>query len=154
MSRPSVDSGAEERADPVRDARGEQPKPSLAEPGAQRAAMREAADGEPDPDAFVLPEEKALFVELATAAELVRAEIERERFVEAMGVMSRLRKPVDAFFEKVTQRIRSADTPRSTKRATRLTSAEVLPDPAAASTQSGPCSWRMNWSCSSFLPRS
>jgi glycyl-tRNA synthetase beta chain len=59
-------------------------------------------DGEPDPDAFVLPEEKALFVELATAAELVRAEIERERFVEAMGVMSRLRKPVDAFFEKVT----------------------------------------------------
>ena len=59
-------------------------------------------DGEPDPDAFVLPEEKALFVELATAGELVRAEIERERFVEAMGVMSRLRKPVDAFFEKVT----------------------------------------------------
>ncbi len=34
--------------------------------------------------------------------ELVRAEIERERFVEAMGVMSRLRKPVDAFFDKVT----------------------------------------------------
>jgi glycyl-tRNA synthetase beta chain len=59
-------------------------------------------DGEPDPDAFVLAEEKALFVELATAGELVRAEIARERFVEAMGVMSRLRKPVDAFFEKVT----------------------------------------------------
>ncbi len=59
-------------------------------------------DGEPDPDAFVLPEEKALFVELATAGELVRAEIGRERFVEAMGVMSRLRKPVDAFFDKVT----------------------------------------------------
>ncbi|MDE2182985.1 MAG: glycine--tRNA ligase subunit beta [Alphaproteobacteria bacterium] len=58
--------------------------------------------GEPDPDAFVLPEEKALFVELATAGELVRAEIGRERFVEAMGVMSRLRKPVDAFFDKVT----------------------------------------------------
>jgi len=59
-------------------------------------------DGEPDPDAFVSPEEKALFVELATAAELVRAEIERERFAEAMGVMSRLRKPVDIFFDKVT----------------------------------------------------
>ena len=59
-------------------------------------------DGEPDPDAFVLAEEKALFVELATASELVRAEIKRERFVEAMGVMSRLRKPVDAFFDKVT----------------------------------------------------
>ena len=59
-------------------------------------------DGDPDPDALVLPEEKALFVELATAGELVRAEIERERFVEAMGVMSRLRGPVDAFFDKVT----------------------------------------------------
>ena len=59
-------------------------------------------EGEPDPDAFVLAEEKALFVELATASELVRAEIKRERFVEAMGVMSRLRKPVDSFFDKVT----------------------------------------------------
>jgi len=59
-------------------------------------------DGEPDPEDFVLPEEKSLFVELATAAELVKAEIARERFVEAMGVMSRLRKPVDAFFDKVT----------------------------------------------------
>jgi glycyl-tRNA synthetase beta chain len=59
-------------------------------------------DGAPDPDAFVLDEEKALYVELSTAAELVKAEIERERFVEAMGVMSRLRAPVDAFFDKVT----------------------------------------------------
>jgi glycyl-tRNA synthetase beta chain len=59
-------------------------------------------DGEPDPNAFVLPEEKALYVELAAASELVKAEIERERFVEAMGVMSRLRKPVDLFFDKVT----------------------------------------------------
>ncbi len=59
-------------------------------------------DGEPDPDAFVLPEEKALFVELATASELIKAEVERERFGEAMGVMARLRKHVDAFFDKVT----------------------------------------------------
>ena len=59
-------------------------------------------DGAPDPEAFVLSEEKALFVELSTASELVKAEIERERFVEAMGVMSRLRGPVDAFFDKVT----------------------------------------------------
>lgn len=59
-------------------------------------------DGTPDPDAFKLPEEKTLYVELATAGELVRAEIARERFVEAMGVMSRLRQPVDAFFDKVT----------------------------------------------------
>jgi glycyl-tRNA synthetase beta chain len=59
-------------------------------------------DGEPDPEAFVAAEEKALFVELATASDLIRAEVERERFVEAMGVMARLRKPVDAFFDKVT----------------------------------------------------
>lgn len=59
-------------------------------------------DGEPDPDAFVAPEEKALFVELATAGELIRAELARERFTEAMGVMARLRKPVDVFFDKVT----------------------------------------------------
>jgi glycyl-tRNA synthetase beta chain len=61
-----------------------------------------AYDGEPDPEAFVANEEKVLFVELATAAELIRAEVNRERFVEAMGVMARLRKPVDAFFDKVT----------------------------------------------------
>ncbi|HEY0105745.1 MAG TPA: glycine--tRNA ligase subunit beta [Rhizomicrobium sp.] len=59
-------------------------------------------DGEPDPEGFVLAEEKALFVELATASELIKAEIERERFAEAMGVMARLRPHVDAFFEKVT----------------------------------------------------
>jgi glycyl-tRNA synthetase beta chain len=59
-------------------------------------------DGEPDPELLTLAEEKGLFVELATASELIRAEVERERFVEAMGVMARLRKPVDAFFDKVT----------------------------------------------------
>ncbi len=58
-------------------------------------------DGAPDPEALVLPEEKALYTELATASELIRAEVERERFVEAMGVMARLRGPVDAFFEAV-----------------------------------------------------
>jgi len=58
--------------------------------------------GEPDPEALTAPEEKALYVELATASEMIRAEVERERFVEAMGVMARLRAPVDAFFDKVT----------------------------------------------------
>ena len=58
-------------------------------------------DGEPDPEALVAPEEKALFVELATASEMIRAEVARERFGEAMGVMARLRGPVDAFFDKV-----------------------------------------------------
>ncbi|MGA7675524.1 MAG: glycine--tRNA ligase subunit beta [Rhizomicrobium sp.] len=69
---------------------------------AEEKKDKTAYDGAPDPDAFVLPEEKALYVELATAGELVRAEIGRERFVEAMGVMARLRGPVDAFFDKVT----------------------------------------------------
>jgi glycyl-tRNA synthetase beta chain len=58
--------------------------------------------GDPDPEIFDAPEEKSLFVELATAGELIRAEIGRERFVEAMAVLARLRKPVDVFFDKVT----------------------------------------------------
>lgn len=58
-------------------------------------------DGDPDPEALTQAEEKALYVELATASDLIRAEVERERFVEAMGVMARLRGPVDAFFDKV-----------------------------------------------------
>ncbi|MBV8978704.1 MAG: glycine--tRNA ligase subunit beta [Alphaproteobacteria bacterium] len=59
-------------------------------------------DGEPDPEALVAPEEKTLYVELAAASEMLKAEVARERFVEAMAVMARLRKPVDAFFDKVT----------------------------------------------------
>jgi glycyl-tRNA synthetase beta chain len=59
-------------------------------------------DGAPDAAVLVLPEEKALFADLETAAGQVKADIEAERFVEAMGVMSRLRAPVDAFFDKVT----------------------------------------------------
>jgi len=59
-------------------------------------------DGEPDPEALVAPEEKTLYVELATASEMLASEVVRERFVEAMAVMARLRKPVDAFFDRVT----------------------------------------------------
>jgi glycyl-tRNA synthetase beta chain len=59
-------------------------------------------EGDPDPEAFVLDEEKSLYLQLATASELVRAEIERERFTKAMAVMAQLRRPVDAFFDKVT----------------------------------------------------
>ncbi|MDE2462987.1 MAG: glycine--tRNA ligase subunit beta [Alphaproteobacteria bacterium] len=58
--------------------------------------------GIPDPQAFVQPEEEGLFIDLATAGELIAAEIGRERFIEAMAVMARLRGPVDAFFDKVT----------------------------------------------------
>ncbi len=58
--------------------------------------------GEPDPVLLSQPEEIALFSEMATARELIAAEIARERFREAMTVMARLRVPVDAFFDKVT----------------------------------------------------
>jgi len=68
---------------------------------AEEKKDQKAFDGDPDPRAFGAPEEKALYVELAAASEMIRAEIERERFVEAMGVMAKLRAPVDAFFDKV-----------------------------------------------------
>jgi glycyl-tRNA synthetase beta chain len=64
--------------------------------------------GEPDPKQLSAPEEKVLFMDLATAKELVAAELERERFAEAMTVMARLRGPVDAFFESVTVNVAEA----------------------------------------------
>jgi glycyl-tRNA synthetase beta chain len=57
--------------------------------------------GAPDPESLSAPEERALYVELAAASEMIRAEVGQERFVEAMSVMARLRGPVDAFFDKV-----------------------------------------------------
>jgi glycyl-tRNA synthetase beta chain len=75
---------------------------------AEEKKDKTAFDGDPDPEALTAPEEKALYVELATASEMIRAEVERERFVEAMGVMARLRAPVDAFFDKVTVNDRDA----------------------------------------------
>jgi glycyl-tRNA synthetase beta chain len=59
-------------------------------------------EGEPDPKLLEAPEEIALFKEMAEARELIAAELQRERFTEAMTVMARLRGPVDAFFDKVT----------------------------------------------------
>ncbi|NWH09535.1 MAG: glycine--tRNA ligase subunit beta [Alphaproteobacteria bacterium] len=58
--------------------------------------------GHPDPALLVEPAEQALFKVIAEANDLLAAELERERFDEAMTVMARLRAPVDAFFEKVT----------------------------------------------------
>jgi glycyl-tRNA synthetase beta chain len=63
---------------------------------------KRAYDGEPDPGLLSEPEEKTLFTDIATARELISAELQRERFAEAMTVMARLRAPVDSFFEKVT----------------------------------------------------
>ncbi len=58
--------------------------------------------GEPDPALLQAAEEKSLFTAMATANDLIKAELERERFAEAMTAMARMRAPVDAFFEKVT----------------------------------------------------
>ena len=60
-----------------------------------------AYSGEPDPALLNLPEEKALFTAMATANDLIKAELERERFMEAMTAMARMRAAVDAFFDKV-----------------------------------------------------
>ncbi|MBV9993402.1 MAG: glycine--tRNA ligase subunit beta, partial [Alphaproteobacteria bacterium] len=58
-------------------------------------------DGEPQLSLMTLAEEKALFVALENGSPLIVSDVEAERFVEAMGVMARLRAPVDAFFDKV-----------------------------------------------------
>ncbi len=47
-------------------------------------------------------EEKALAVVLAKAKEEARIAVESEDFEGAMRALSRLRQPVDAFFDKVT----------------------------------------------------
>ena len=54
------------------------------------------------PDRLVAPEEKGLAAALARAATEADAAIEREDFEAAMQALSRLRGPVDAFFDHVT----------------------------------------------------
>jgi glycyl-tRNA synthetase beta chain len=64
--------------------------------------------GKPDVSLLEVPQEVELFKTLAIANDLIAAEAQQERFEEAMRAMSRLREPVDAFFEKVTV---NADNP-------------------------------------------
>jgi glycyl-tRNA synthetase beta chain len=59
-------------------------------------------DGAVDASLLVLPEEKALADALGGAEKAIAADVQAEKFVEALGVMAGLRKPVDAFFDKVT----------------------------------------------------
>jgi glycyl-tRNA synthetase beta chain len=58
-------------------------------------------DGAVDDALLVVPEEKVLAVELDASAQMIRDHLQREDFLGAMGVMARLRGPVDAFFDKV-----------------------------------------------------
>ena len=45
---------------------------------------KRAYSGEPDPQLLAQEEEKNLFDAMATANDLIKAELERERFMEAM----------------------------------------------------------------------
>jgi glycyl-tRNA synthetase beta chain len=58
--------------------------------------------GKPDVALMQAPQEIELFKALAIANDLIASEVAQERFEEAMRAMSRLRAPVDAFFDKVT----------------------------------------------------
>jgi glycyl-tRNA synthetase beta chain len=58
-------------------------------------------DGAPDSALLSMPEEKALADALSTSEKSIAADVQAEKFVEAMGVMAKLRAPVDAFFDKV-----------------------------------------------------
>ena len=58
-------------------------------------------DGVPDPRLLTMPEETSLFAEITDAEKRIADRILAERFVEAMGVMAKLRPAVDAFFDKV-----------------------------------------------------
>jgi glycyl-tRNA synthetase beta chain len=78
-------------------------------------------DATPDTTRLDLAEEKALYVDLMAAAASVKTEIAAERFVEAMRAMARLRRPVDAFFDKVT-----VNDPDREKRINRLRLLAVL----------------------------
>jgi glycyl-tRNA synthetase beta chain len=65
--------------------------------------------GKPDVALLEAPQEVELFKTLAIANDLISSEVAQERFEEAMRAMSRLRGPVDAFFDKVTV---NADNPK------------------------------------------
>lgn len=68
-----------------------------------------------DPAAFALDEEKALAAALEAAKVDAASAIAREDFAAAMGALSKLRPPVDAFFDKVT-----VNDPDNSKRLNRL----------------------------------
>jgi len=68
---------------------------------AEEKKDKKTFDGAPDAKLLSLPEEKALAEALGSAETSIAADVKAEKFVEAMGVMAKLRGPVDAFFDKV-----------------------------------------------------
>ncbi len=75
----------------------------------KKDAKFQGFSGKPDVALLEAPQEIELFKTLAIANDLIAAEVQQERFEEAMRAMSRLRGPVDAFFDKVTV---NADNPK------------------------------------------
>src|SRR5262249_22236451 len=71
--------------------------------------------GAPDPALFEQQEEKDLAAALDAARPAVDAALKAENFTEAMRILSTLRGPVDAFFDKVT-----VNAPEAKLRANRL----------------------------------
>ena len=65
--------------------------------------------GEPDAKLLKEPQEKVLADAIGQTEKEVAAALKKEDFEAAMGAISRLRAPVDAFFEKVTV---NADDPK------------------------------------------
>jgi len=63
---------------------------------------KRAYAGEPDAKLLSAPEEKTLAAAIAQAESEVSAALKKEDFEAAMAAMSKLRAPVDAFFDKVT----------------------------------------------------
>src|SRR5688500_1298935 len=59
-------------------------------------------DGAADAAKFALDEERKLFGALDKESEAARKRIANEEFVAAMGSLSNLRAPIDAFFDRVT----------------------------------------------------
>ncbi len=66
--------------------------------------------GEVEPVLLTAPEEVALYDGLVEARRAIEPALAAERFAEAMTALARLRRPVDAFFDRVTVNCDDADT--------------------------------------------
>jgi glycyl-tRNA synthetase beta chain len=73
--------------------------------------------GEPDSDRLQQHEEKTLYFRLTSVGDEIEGALGREDFTEAMAALAKLRRPVDAFFDRVTV---NTDDPRLRENRLRL----------------------------------
>ena len=73
--------------------------------------------GEPDSARLEQQEERTLYARLTSVADEIKGALEREAFTEAMAALAKLRRPVDAFFDRVTV---NTDDPRRRENRLRL----------------------------------